>query len=181
VHARLIDYNFLADARDRRRTLEYVKISRQIGRDDAFAAVAETELAPGPDVRSNAALETAIWEQLDTYQHATSTVPMGPEGDEGAIVDTFGAVHGIEQLRVIDASIMPNIPSAPTNLTTIMWPSTSTKGRLPSEQLDRRRVCPEFAYLYLYLIISPSGWLLPKCRDLVSPGNLYDCQMILSK
>jgi choline dehydrogenase len=100
--------------------LEAVKISRQLGRDDAFAAVADSELAPGPDVRSDAALEQAIWEQLDTYQHATSTVPMGPEGDEGAVVDTFGAVRGLEQLRVIDASIMPTIPSAPTNVTTIM-------------------------------------------------------------
>jgi choline dehydrogenase len=100
--------------------LEYVKISRQIGRDDAFAAVADSELLPGPDVRTDAALEKAIREQLDTYQHATSTAPMGPEGGEGAVVDTFGAVHGIERLRVIDASIMPNIPSAPTNMTTIM-------------------------------------------------------------
>jgi choline dehydrogenase len=45
---------------------------------------------------------------------------MGPEGDQGAVVDTFGAVYGIEKLRVIDASIMPGIPSAPTNVTTIM-------------------------------------------------------------
>jgi choline dehydrogenase len=118
--APFIDYNFLAETRDRRRMLESVKISRQIGRDDAFAAVADSELVPGADVRSDAELEKAICEQLDAYQHATSTVPMGPEGDEGAVVDTFGAVRGIEQLRVIDASIMPNIPSAPTNLTTIM-------------------------------------------------------------
>jgi choline dehydrogenase len=118
--APIIDYNFLAEGRDRQRMLEAVKISRQIGRDDAFAAVADSELAPGPDVRSDAALEKAIWEQLDTYQHATSTVPMGPEADEGAVVDAVGAVRGIEHLRVIDASIMPTIPSAPTNLTTIM-------------------------------------------------------------
>jgi choline dehydrogenase len=75
---------------------------------------------PGPDVRSDAALEKAILDQLESYQHATSTAPMGPEGGKGAVVYTFGAIHGIEKLRVIDASIMPDIPSAPTNLTTIM-------------------------------------------------------------
>lgn len=118
--APLIDYNFLAEARDRRRMLEGVKISRQIGRDAAFADVAQSEMLPGPDVRSDGELEKAILEQLDSYQHATSTVPMGPEGGQGAVVDTFGAVYGIEKLRVIDASIMPGIPSAPTNVTTIM-------------------------------------------------------------
>jgi len=78
--APLIDYNFLAEALDRRRMLESVKVSRQLGRDAAFAAVAPSEMVPGPDVRSDAALEQAILAQLDSYQHATSTAPMGPEG-----------------------------------------------------------------------------------------------------
>ena len=44
---------------------------------------------------------------------------MGPASDPGAVVDARGAVHGIEQLSVIDASIMPSIPAANTHLPTI--------------------------------------------------------------
>lgn len=115
-----IDLNFLTEDRDRRRMLESVKLSRRIGQDAALAAVVHSEIFPGPAVQDDAALEKAIFAQLDAYQHPTSTVPMGLEGSEGAVVDTFGAVYGVENLRVIDASIMPDIPSAPTNLTTIM-------------------------------------------------------------
>jgi choline dehydrogenase-like flavoprotein len=45
---------------------------------------------------------------------------MGPAGDPGAVVDHAGRVHGMARLRVIDASIMPSIPAANTNLPTMM-------------------------------------------------------------
>jgi choline dehydrogenase-like flavoprotein len=45
---------------------------------------------------------------------------MGPDPDEGAVVDAHGSVHGIDRLHVADASVMPTIPSANTNLPTIM-------------------------------------------------------------
>ena len=115
-----IDLNFLTEDRDRRRMLESVKLSPRIGQDAALAAVVHREIFPGPAVQDDAALEKAIVAQLDAYHHPTSTVSMGLEGSEGAVVDTFGAVYGVENLRVIDASIMPDIPTAPTNLTTIM-------------------------------------------------------------
>jgi choline dehydrogenase len=59
-------------------------------------------------------------EVLDTYQHATSTAPMGGDQDASAVVDWLGAVRGVEGLRVIDASIFPEIPSTPPNVTVIM-------------------------------------------------------------
>ena len=62
----------------------------------------------------------AIRSTLDTYQHATSTAPMGSEQDTSAVVDGLGAVRGVDDLRVIDASIFLDIPSAPPNLTVIM-------------------------------------------------------------
>jgi choline dehydrogenase len=108
-----IDLNFLTEDRDRRRLRESVKLSRRIGQDAAFAAVVHGEMFPGPTVQDAAALEQAICAQLDAYQHPTATVPMGLEGSEGA-------VYGVEHLRVIDAAIRPDIPTAPTNLTTIM-------------------------------------------------------------
>jgi choline dehydrogenase len=54
------------------------------------------------------------------YVHPVGTARMGPAGDANAVVDQYGRVHGVEALRIADASIMPNIPRANTNLTCIM-------------------------------------------------------------
>jgi len=113
--APIIHYNFLATERDRRRMVECVRIARAIGRSAAFSAVVAEEMTPGPSV-GNDALEATIIGQLDAYAHPTSTVAMGDAG----VVDSLGHVHGIDGLMVVDASIMPGIPSAPTNLTTMM-------------------------------------------------------------
>lgn len=113
--APIIHYNFLATERDRRRMVECVRIAREIGRSPAFSAVVAEEMTPGPSV-GNDALEATIIGQLDAYAHPTSTVAMGDAG----VVDSLGHVHGIDGLMVVDASIMPGIPSAPTNLTTMM-------------------------------------------------------------
>jgi choline dehydrogenase len=115
-----IDLNFLAEPRDRRRLLEGVKLSREIGRTAPLRDLVEVELAPGPKVRSDTALEAAIIAGLDAYHHATTTVPMGGDEDPTAVVDWVGAVRGIERLRVVDAAILPEIPSTPTNVTVIM-------------------------------------------------------------
>jgi choline dehydrogenase len=124
-HLRLVDrnprsaprivYNFLATARDRRRMVEGVRIARTIGRSKAFSATVAEELTPGPCV-ADAALESVIGGHLDAYGHPTSTAPMGDDG----VVNSEGRVHGVDGLLVIDASIMPGVPSAPTNLTAMM-------------------------------------------------------------
>ena len=61
-----------------------------------------------------------IASNLAAYFHPTSTVPMGGSGDPWAVVDAVGAVKGLTGLRVVDASIIPEVPSVATNLTTIM-------------------------------------------------------------
>ena len=118
--APVIDLNLLATPRDRSRMLAGLKLSRGIGRGKTFAAVAERELMPGDQVHDDAGLERAIDQQVTSFQHATSTVPMGGDNDEWAVVDGTGAVRGVGNLRVIDASILPAVPSVPTNLTVIM-------------------------------------------------------------
>jgi choline dehydrogenase len=115
-----IDYRFLSAPRDRSRMLEGVKLSRDIARESAFAAVAADELMPGKDIRSDADLTRAIEEQLASYQHPTSTAPMGGDADQWSVVDGMGVVRGVAGLRVIDASILPQVPSTATNLTTVM-------------------------------------------------------------
>ena len=117
--APLIDSNFLATGRDARRMLEGVRLSRAIARTPSFAAVLAGELLPGDAVDDNA-LAAFIRRSVAVYGHPTSTVAMGGPGDPGAVVDSVGAVKGLSGLRVVDASIIPEIPSAPTNLTVIM-------------------------------------------------------------
>jgi choline dehydrogenase len=80
----------------------------------------EFEMVPGKDIEDDAALEKAVIATVDGYSHSTSTVPMGSADDPSAVVDANGRVRGMDGLHVVDASIMPDIVSAPTNVTTIM-------------------------------------------------------------
>jgi choline dehydrogenase len=115
-----IDYRFLVEPRDLRRMVEAVKLSRRIGGNELFAEVAQSELLPGDPVQDDATLEQVILENLGSYEHPTSTVPMGGDDDGWAVVDSLGAVRGVSNLRVVDASIFPEVPSTATNLTAIM-------------------------------------------------------------
>jgi choline dehydrogenase len=117
--APLIDVNFLATDRDARRMVEGVRLSRAIARTPSFAAFLAGELLPGNAVDDNG-LAAFIPSAVATYGHPTSTVAMGGPDDPGAVVDSVGAVKGLSGLRVVDASIIPEIPSAPINLTVIM-------------------------------------------------------------
>lgn len=115
-----INLNLLATPRDRSRMLEAMRLSRGIGLGKTFATVADREILPGEQIQDDADLLRAIDAEVSSFQHATSTAPMGGDSDEWAVVDEAGAVRGIRNLRVIDASIFPGVPSVPTNLTVIM-------------------------------------------------------------
>jgi choline dehydrogenase len=116
----LIDYDLLADTRDQRRMLECVKLARRLAQTPPLADLIDRELAPGGEVASDDALLEVIRAELDTYHHGSGTVPMGGARDADAVVDPEGRLRNVEGARVIDASIFPDIPSTPTNLTTIM-------------------------------------------------------------
>ncbi|WP_233235051.1 GMC family oxidoreductase [Bordetella sp. LUAb4] len=116
----LIHYNFFQEPGDLRRMMEAVKLSRRIGRTAAFSDLIDSELTPGADVLDDAALERAVIASVDGYAHPTSTVRMGIASDPTAVVDENGKLRGVEGLHVLDASIMPDIPSVATNVTTIM-------------------------------------------------------------
>jgi choline dehydrogenase len=62
----------------------------------------------------------SIASRVSTYHHPVGTCRMGADPDGGAVVAARGRVHGLEHLHVADASIMPTIPSANTNLPAIM-------------------------------------------------------------
>jgi choline dehydrogenase len=114
-----IDCNFLAEERDARRMLEGVRLARRIGRNPALARFLELEILPGEAV-GDGQLADVIASNLASYGHPTATAPMGGPEDPWAVVDSHGAVKGIDGLRVVDASIMPGVPSVALNPTTIM-------------------------------------------------------------
>jgi choline dehydrogenase-like flavoprotein len=114
-----IDCGFLAEERDLRRMLEGVRLARRIGRHPALARFIELEIIPG-DAVGDEQLVDAVTSNLASYGHPTATAPMGGPDDLWAVVDSRGAVKGIEGLRVVDASIMPVVPSVAISPTTIM-------------------------------------------------------------
>jgi choline dehydrogenase len=115
----VIDNNFLATERDQLRMLEGVRLSRRLARNPVFGPLQAGELIPG-DAVGDEALAEVVAANLAVYGHPTSTAPMGGADDPWAVVDSLGAVRGLSNLRVVDASIIPRIPSTVTNLTTIM-------------------------------------------------------------
>ena len=111
-------FNFLSAALDREITLEVTKLLRAIMNAPALADILDGELAPGPDVITDE--EIMDWARIAgaTCFHPVGTCKMG--GDPMAVVDERLRVHGIEGLRVADASIMPTLTSGNTNAPSIM-------------------------------------------------------------
>jgi choline dehydrogenase len=118
--APLIDPAYLTHPDDMPRMLEAALTARQLARTSPLAEMALQELAPGPGITDPEDLATAIRARLGTYFHPVGTCCMGPLTNPMAVVNSRGGVHGIECLSVVDASIMPIIPSANTNLPSIM-------------------------------------------------------------
>lgn len=114
-----IDLNFLASEDDRLRLVEGVRLAQRIGQAAPLAEIIHGELSPGPGATDEKIIQAAFT-TLDTYHHPTSTAPMGPLGSPNAVVDSSGNVHGLQSLRVVDASIFPDVPQAATNPTVIM-------------------------------------------------------------
>jgi choline dehydrogenase len=128
-----IDCNFLSEERDLRRMLEGVRLARRIGRHSALARFIELEILPG-DAVSNHQLEAAVTSNLASYGHPTATAPMGGPDEPWAVVDGRGAVKGLSGLRVVDASVMPVVPSVALNPTVIMIAERIAKTVYPSPQ-----------------------------------------------
>ena len=114
-----IGCNFLATERDQRRMLEGVRLGRKIARNPALAQFVELEILPGADVADDQ-LADVVASNIASYGHPTATAPMGGAQDPWAVVDSGGAVKGIDGLRVVDASVIPVVPSVAINPTTIM-------------------------------------------------------------
>lgn len=112
----LINPNFMGHDDDLKASVESVRAVRKVMAQPSLASVIEEELAPGPTIQSDADIGEWIKSVVTTMWHPVGTCRMGR--DERAVVDARLRVRGVEGLRVIDASIMPNITSGNTNAPT---------------------------------------------------------------
>jgi choline dehydrogenase len=111
--------NYLSTEHDTAEMLDGVRFLRKLAATPAMAALIESELKPGPAVQSEEELIEDIRQRSGTVFHPVGTSAMGPDPDR-AVVDGRLRVHGIAQLRVIDASVFPCVTSGNTNAPTIM-------------------------------------------------------------
>ncbi len=116
----MIQPNYLAETTDRRVLLAGMKLARRLLASRPLAPYYEREAFPGPGVESDDELLEAARARGTTTFHPMGTCAMGPDPGRGAVVDDRLRVHGLEGLRVVDASVMPAMISANLNAATLM-------------------------------------------------------------
>ena len=116
----LIDPGYLSHEDDITRMVQGMRLARGIAATRPLSDLLIAETWPGAAVQSNLDLSAAALHEVGPYEHPVGTCRMGPTPAHGAVVDASLKVHGLEGLYVVDASIMPEIPAANTNVPTIM-------------------------------------------------------------
>ena len=116
-----IELNYASDPEDMRRLMLATRLAWSLAHREALNRETQGVIGLTEEIiRSDKRLRSYILENIGTYCHALGTARMGPEGDAGAVTNQYCRVRGVENLRVVDASVMPSIPSAVSNLTVIM-------------------------------------------------------------
>jgi choline dehydrogenase len=116
-----IDYGLFADPFDRERMREAIRLCRRLVLHDKFSPHITGPLQPTEaDLSSDDVLDAWILDNVTTGHHVSGTCKMGPSSDSMAVVDQTGCVRGIEGLRIVDASIMPDCVRANIHATVLM-------------------------------------------------------------
>ena len=116
-----IVFNYLTTESDRQDMRDAVRISREIAAQHPFDPYRGEEIGPGPGVPDrDDAIDAWVRRHAESAYHPSCTCAMGPAGDPQAVTDGEGRVHGIDGLRVVDASIMPRIVNGNLNAPTVM-------------------------------------------------------------
>jgi len=112
--------DYLSTDDDRHIAAQSLRVTRRIVAQPALAPFKPREIKPGVQFESDADLATLAGDIGTTIFHPVGTAKMGPANDPMAVVDARLRVHGVEGLRVVDASVMPTITSGNTNAPTLM-------------------------------------------------------------
>lgn len=130
-------FNYMAEALDWREFRDAIRITREIMRQPALDRYRGEELNPGAQLTTDAELDAFVRGRAETAYHPSCSCAMGY--DDMAVVDSEGRVHGIEGLRVVDASIMPRITTGNLNAPTIMLAekiADRIRGRAPLARVE---------------------------------------------
>ena len=116
-----LDYNMLSSEFDMKRLRDGVRLSDRIGSSQTFKELVEKRVEPDNEtLNDDSKLDTWMLQNVLTMHHISGTCKMGPGSDGSSVVDQFGRVHGIKNLRVSDVSIVPECPRANTNIAAML-------------------------------------------------------------
>ena len=116
-----LDYRYLSDPWDRERTRKALRLAARIADHETYNDTVVERVSPtDEELADDDALDLWMLRNVGTQHHSSGTCKMGPDADPMAVVDQYGRVRDLENLRVADASIMPDVVRANTNATTIM-------------------------------------------------------------
>jgi choline dehydrogenase len=143
-HKPAIDPAYLSDSSDIEPLVVGIRMAREFAAAGPLGKACKDELAPGPEVRTDAQVREFIRRDLSTLYHPVGTCAMGGDSRLAAsrltsVVDPELRVRGVERLRVVDASIMPVVPRGNTNAPTIAIAERAADliiGRAPLEPAD---------------------------------------------
>ena len=120
MHSPLIAPNYLSTPEDRLVSIQSIRHARKLMATRQMAKFHPNEFAPGPDITSDEALAEAAGAVATTIFHPVGTAKMGRLGDKMTVVDVRLRVRGIDNLRIVDASVMPTIVSGNTHAPVVM-------------------------------------------------------------
>ncbi|KAJ7389634.1 hypothetical protein OS493_029973 [Desmophyllum pertusum] len=130
----VIQPNYLTCESDRRVMRACVRIARHVLNQKAFEPYRGKELRPGPNCKTDEEIDAFVRGCAKTDYHPCGTCKMGADNDPTAVVDKNTRVFGVDNLRVVDASVMPSVVSGNLNAATIMIAEKSADcilGKLP--------------------------------------------------
>ncbi|CAK8690528.1 unnamed protein product [Clavelina lepadiformis] len=142
----IIEPNYLDTEIDRWELRQCVKLTREIFQQKAFDQFRAGELLPGDEVQTDEEIDAHVRAKADTAYHPSCTCKMGSVDDPMSVVDSEAKVIGMDNLRVVDASIMPSIVSGNLNAPTVMMAeklSDRIRGKEPLVMPDTPVYRPE--------------------------------------
>jgi len=113
-------FNYLSQPQDWVEMRACVRLTREVFAQKAFDRYRGREIQPGVEVQSDEQIDAFIRDHVESAYHPSCSCKMGDEGDPMAVVDSNTAVRGLENLRVVDSSIMPSVTTGNLNAPTIM-------------------------------------------------------------
>jgi choline dehydrogenase-like flavoprotein len=116
-----VEYRYLTEERDRRRMREVVRLAAELLRTPPMAGLVATRTGLPDDVLADdRALDRWVRRHIATAVHLAGTARMGPDDDDGAVVDQHLRVRGVDALRVVDTAVMPRVTSRGPAATAVM-------------------------------------------------------------